>query len=252
MPQYIITYTAGTAPGPYNVYLSGSSGLNLYASNVSRTQLQNGFIITFPDGIPSSSVVVDNISYGCATEEILVFPTPTPTKTPSVTITPSITPSNTITPTITPSPTITPTLTPTVTPSFTATPSITPSITPSNTINPTITPTRTITPSLTVTRTPTATPAVVSYLWFGTTSKYPCGTGSQTCACFSKNCGRPYYTSKPYGTFGVGDFVYENSSLTTPFNGSSLWIAMNQNCTNPVWITVQVASNGQVLSLITC
>lgn len=160
MPQYIITYTAGTAPGPYNVYLSGSSGLNLYASNVSKTQLQNGFIITFPDGIPSSSVLIDNVSFGCATEEILVFPSPTPTKTPTPTITPSITATPSITPSITPTITPTRSIEPTRTPTITPTRSITPSITPSNTFNPTVTPTRTITPSVTVTRTPTITPSL--------------------------------------------------------------------------------------------
>ena len=160
MPQYIITYTEGTAPGPYNIFLSGALGpLSLYASNVTKTQLQNGFIVSFDDNIPSSSVLVDNISFGCTTEQKLIFPTPTPTKTPTRTITPSITATPSITPTITPTLTPTRTITPTRTPSITATPSITPSITPSNTINPSITPTPSITPSLTVTRTPTITPS---------------------------------------------------------------------------------------------
>ena len=160
MPQYIITYTAGTAPGPYNVYLSGALGpLSLYASNVTRTQLQSGFVISFADGIPSSSVLIDNVSFGCTTEEILVFPSPTPTKTPTRTITPSITATPSITPSITPTITPTRTVDPTRTPTITATPSITPSITPSSTINASITPSVTITPSLTVTRTPSITPS---------------------------------------------------------------------------------------------
>ena len=136
MPQYIITYTAGTAPGPYNVYLSGALGpLSLYASNVTRTQLQSGFVISFADGIPSSSVLIDNVSFGCTTEEILVFPSPTPTKTPTRTITPSITATPSITPSITPTITPTRTVDPTRTPTITRTPSITPSITPSSTSN---------------------------------------------------------------------------------------------------------------------
>jgi hypothetical protein len=160
MPQYIITYTAGTAPGPYNVYLSGALGpLSLYASNVTRTQLQSGFVISFADGIPSSSVLIDNVSFGCTTEEILVFPSPTPTKTPTRTITPSITATPSITPSITPTITPTRTVDPTRTPTITRTPSITPSITPSSTINASITPSVTITPSLTVTRTPSITPS---------------------------------------------------------------------------------------------
>lgn len=169
MPQYIITYTAGTAPGPYNIYLSGSSGLNLYASNVTRTQLQNGFIISFDDGIPSSSVLIDNTSFGCATEEILVFPTPTPTKTPTPTITPTRTATPSVTPTITPSITPTRSIEPTRTPTLTLSTSIPASVTPSPSFNPTVTPTRTITPSLTITRTPSITPSpsIVSCFLFG-------------------------------------------------------------------------------------
>ena len=161
MPQYIITYTEGTAPGPYNIFLSGALGpLSLYASNVTKTQLQNGFIITFADGIPSSSVLIDNVAFGCATEQKLIFPTPTPTKTPTISITPTRTATPTITPTLTPSITPTRSIEPTRTPTITPTPSITPSITPSNTFNPTVTPTRTITPTMTVTRTPTVTPSL--------------------------------------------------------------------------------------------
>jgi hypothetical protein len=166
MPQYIITYTEGTAPGPYNVYLSGALGpLSLYASSVTKTQLQNGFIVSFADGIPSSSVLIDNMSYGCATEQKLTFPTPTPTKTPTRTITPSITATPSITPTKTPTITPTRSVDPTRTPTITKTPSATPTGTPSSTINPTVTPTRTITPSLTITRTPSITPSM---------SPFPC------------------------------------------------------------------------------
>ena len=170
MPQYIITYTEGTAPGPYNIFLSGALGpLSLYASNVTKTQLQNGFIVSFADGIPSSSVLIDNISFGCATEQKLVFPSPTPTKTPTISITPTRTATPTITPTVTPTITPTRSIEPTRTPTITATPSITPSITPSNTFNPTVTPTRTITPSLTVTRNPSITPSpsTISCFEFG-------------------------------------------------------------------------------------
>jgi hypothetical protein len=160
MPQYIITYTEGTAPGPYNVFLSGALGpLSLYASNVTRAQLQNGLVITFADGIPSSSVLIDNISYGCATEQKLTFPTPTPTKTPTRTITPTITPTRSITPTKTPTITPTRSIDPTRTPTITPTRTITPSITPSSTINATVTPTVTRAPTPTVTRTPSLTPS---------------------------------------------------------------------------------------------
>jgi hypothetical protein len=164
MPQYIIQYDQGTAPGPFNVFLSGSSGLTLYASNVTKSQLQTGLIITFADGIPSSSVIIDNIAYGCSNEEQLIFPTPTPTITPSVTITPSITATPSITPTRTP--TITPTRT--ITPSITATPSITPTFTPTNTPTTTINATPTATPSATPTRTPSTTPPPTNRTYYFT------------------------------------------------------------------------------------
>ena len=175
MPQYIITYTEGTAPGPYNVFLSGALGpLSLYASNVTRTQLQNGFIITFDNNIPSSSVLIDNISFGCATEQKLTFPTPTPTTTPTSTITPTITPTPTRTPTITPTVTPTRSINPTRTPTNTRTPSATPSVTPSNTINPTRTPSPTPTPTITVTRTPSVTPSTTPFpcYFFGIQADY--------------------------------------------------------------------------------
>jgi hypothetical protein len=164
MPQYIIQYDQGTAPGPFNIYLSGSSGLSLYASNITKAQLDTGFVISFNDLIPSTSVVIDNIAFGCATEEILPFPSQTPSYTPSVTITPSITATPSITPTITPSITPSPTITPTRTITPTLTPTLTPSITPSPSINaPSLTPSMTVsvTPSYTPTRTPTTTPIPV-------------------------------------------------------------------------------------------
>jgi hypothetical protein len=154
MPQYLIHYDQGNSPGPFNIYLSGSSGLNLYASNVSKTTLEGGFIITFDDGIPSSSVVIDNTGYTCDTDLQLVFPSPTPTITPSISITPTATKTPTVTPTRTPTITPTLTVTPTVTPTRTITPTLTPSITPTRSIGASLTPA--LTP--TVTRTPSATP----------------------------------------------------------------------------------------------
>jgi hypothetical protein len=186
MPQYIIQYDQGTAPGPFNIYLSGSSGLSLYASNVTKAQLDTGFVISFNDLIPSTSVVIDNIAFGCATEEILPFPSQTPSYTPSVTITPSITATPSITPTITPSITPSPTITPTRTITPTLTPTLTPSITPSPSINaPSLTPSMTVsvTPSYTPTRTPTTTPIPVYrqyYFTAGTaTVSQPLGGGSK-------------------------------------------------------------------------
>jgi hypothetical protein len=156
MPQYLIHYDQGNSPGPFNIYLSGSSGLNLYASNVSKTTLEGGFIITFDDGIPSSSVVIDNTGYACDTDLQLVFPSPTPTITPSISITPTATKTPTVTPTRTPTITPTLTITPTITPTRTITPTLTPSITPTRSIGASLTPTLTPTITRTLSTTPPA------------------------------------------------------------------------------------------------
>jgi len=163
MPQYLITYDQGNSPGPFNIFLSGALGpISLYASNVTRAQLEAGYVVAFDDSIPSSSVLVDNMAYGCATEEIMPFPTRTPSITPSVSRTPSVTPSISFTPTTTPSVTRTPTATPSSTPSIsitsTATPSATPSVTPGVSVTPT--------PSITISRTPSATPAALCSTYF--------------------------------------------------------------------------------------
>ena len=154
MPKYLVTFDEGNTSGPFDVYLSGSFGLSLYEAGVTKSELIVGYVIDFPNGIPSSSAIFENVSFGCSNEYVLPFPTPTPSISPSISITPSRTPSRSITPTITLS--ITPSRTPSLTrtPSISITPSITPSTTPSLSIGGTPTPT----PSTTVTRTPTPTP----------------------------------------------------------------------------------------------
>ena len=95
---------------------------------------------------------------------IVCPPTPTPTRTstvtPTVTKTPTrtstVTPTKTVTPTVTPTITVTSTVTPTVTPTVTETPTVTPTIS----LTPTITPTEFATPTPTITETPTVTPTV--------------------------------------------------------------------------------------------
>jgi hypothetical protein len=150
MPQYVIYYEEGETNGPFSIFLSGSSGLTLYSSSVSLAQLQAGFIISFDDNIPSSSVLIDTQAYGCDVAQQLTFPSPTPTRTPSITITPSITRT----------PSLTPTITPSYTPSITIPPSLTPSITLSISTSPPLSPGASLspTPTVSITRTPSATP----------------------------------------------------------------------------------------------
>lgn len=217
MPNYVIYYTQGNSPGPFDIYLSGSSGQTLYASSITRPQLEAGYVVNVPLGVPSSSIVVTNEAFGCANEEVLPFPsstvspTPTPTVTPSITATPSITP--TITPTVTPSRTITPT----VTPSRTITPTVTPSITPSFSIGASQTPT----PTVTITRTPTITPSPspsVPPLY----EYQNCGYGDASTACINA----AFYPISlwsicPPGGFGTGCPIYLDSGGTNPLSSAS-------------------------------
>jgi hypothetical protein len=153
MPSYVIYYNQGNTPGPFDVYLSGSSGLTLYASNISRYELTNGYLVTFPDGVPSSSIDVFDISYGCFTEQNVPFPSQTPSITPSVTKTPSVTLSISVS--RTPSKTVS--VSPTRTPSFTPPPSN--SVTPTPTSTPGAS--QSTSPSPSPTRTPSATTPIV-------------------------------------------------------------------------------------------
>jgi hypothetical protein len=158
MRQYFLQLTGGKAPGPFDVYLSGSSGETLYQSNVSLVQLQAGMSVEVPDNVPSSSIVVYNNAYGCSNEVQVILPTPPVSTTPTPTATPSITPTlsvlPSITPTITPTRSITPTATVSITPSI--------SITPTRTITPSITGTPSITPSITPSRTPSPSAIICS------------------------------------------------------------------------------------------
>ena len=221
MPTYVISYTQGNTPGPFDVYLSGSSGLTLYASNVQQYELLNGYTVTFSNGIPSSSVAVFDLSFGCFTDQNVPFPSVSPSITPTPTVTPSITPSITVSPSKTPSITISITPTPSNTPplSATRTPSVTPSISVSSGASPTPTPT----PS--VTRTPSlSTPP--NYLTVGITP----GFDEAYLACYEFNQSGMFsgyvYVPDPPGLV-LGAIVYEiGPSGYTPLVGGDLWYAM--------------------------
>ena len=98
MRKYFLQLSGGTTPGPFDVYLSGSSGETLYQADVSQIQLQAGISVEVPDNVPSSSIVVYNNSYGCSNEVQVIFPTPPVSITPSLSISPTVTPSISPTP----------------------------------------------------------------------------------------------------------------------------------------------------------
>jgi len=222
MPTYIIQYESGDSRGPFNIFLSGSFGLSPYASNVTKQQLQVGYSIVVPLNVNSSSVAVFDLSVGCNGVEDLPFPTPSPTRTPSVTRTPTITPTISLTPSITPSLTATPSVTPSLTPPPTITPSRTPSITPSKTPGISLSPT----PSITVSRTPSITPSPCTpgLLYMGSSS----GFSAAYLACENFISARGFYALSGLET---GDTLYTDSCLTTPLVGNNLWWWLSLNGT---------------------
>ena len=239
MPDFYIYYQQGTANGPYDVYLSGSSGLSLYGTGVTQAQMNAGYVISLPSGFTSSSVVVFDMAYGCATQDNVPFPTPTLSPTPTISVTPSKTPSISVTPSITATPSKTPSVTPSITPPPSSTPSITPSITPSKTAGISLTPT----PSVTISRTPSATPPASNLFYMGTCSN---SYTAAYLACSAFNTCTAYYIL-PTATLNPGNTLYSNSACTTPFVGNGNWIALSYNGFGPI-VAVQVNSSGVILA----
>lgn len=224
MPQYVIYYEEGETNGPFSIFLSGSSGLTLYSSSVSLAQLQAGFIITFDDNIPSSSVLIDTQAYGCDVAQQLTFPTPTFTRTPSMSVTPSITVSPSLTPTTTPSITLSPSLTPTITPSITLSVSRTPSLSSGAPI-----PSLSLTPSLTPTRTPSTTPPAGALTFIVTnpgTNPHPvtAGNGSASGTISNTTASAFYiyviFNSGGNGTGSIGSDSGTVNSVGIPMSGT--------------------------------
>lgn len=208
MPQYVIYYEEGETNGPFSIFLSGSSGLTLYSSSVSLAQLQAGFIITFDDSIPSSSVLIDTQAYGCDVAQQLTFPSPTPTRTPSITITPSITRT----------PSLTPTITPSYTPSITIPPSLTPSITLSISTSPPLSPGASLspTPTISITRTPSATPTAGTVSITVTNSgsnPYPIQAGNGSASgTISNNTSNNIYIYLIFNSAGYNSGTFSNDT----------------------------------------
>jgi hypothetical protein len=243
MPDFYIFFEEGNAVGPYDVFLSGSSGLTLYASGVTQNQMINGFLISLPSGFTSSSIVINNMSFGCATQDIVPFPTPTLSPTPSISVTPSRTPSISVTPSITATPSVTPTITPSITPPPSVTPSITPSITPSRTSLISLSPT----PSITISRTPSTTPPPSSLFYMGTCNN---SYTQSYLACSAFNSCTAYFTLTFIGST-PGQTLFTNSACTIPFIGNGNWIGLSFNGTQPPF-AIRVDSSGVIQEFAIC
>jgi hypothetical protein len=134
--NYLVRLT-GDAAGPFNIYYDTPLTGSLVASNVSRSTLISGYLVT---GLPTNAIDIRvyNTDSDCQNTFTYYLATPTPTPTPTATPTPTPTPTvsvvdctlsggsvsisaGTPTPTPTASPTPTPTATNTPTPTPTPT-----------------------------------------------------------------------------------------------------------------------------------
>jgi len=177
MWSYVTGATVRSSPaiGSAGMVYVGSGDYKLYAIDSTGSLAwtyssgSGGAIESSPAIGPDKRVYVgsfDQMIY--AFEEPPPSPTPTITRTPTISATPTITPAITNTPTQTPTNTPTVTNTPTQTPTITNTPTQTPTVTntptqtPTVTMSPTSTPTATASGTPTTTSTPTSTPTITN------------------------------------------------------------------------------------------
>ena len=212
--KYILTNTGSTIV-TFN-YRRCDDGMWSYQVELEPNQTKNIWLVN--NTYSSANVTIVVVNEGAFPPAgATPTPTPTPTNTPTVSTTPTNTPTNTATPTntstVTQTPTDTPSETPTQTPTGTAAVTQTPSTTATETPTPTPTGTSAVTPTPTqtgtsaVTPTPTCSPNAVSIsLSYGDTPNNACASGSFTL----------YYPFSQGGTLELGEFVYQNSSLSIP------------------------------------
>ena len=202
--KYILTNTGSTIV-TFN-YRRCDDGMWSYQVELEPNQTKNIWLVN--NTYSSANVTIVVVNEGAFPPAgATPTPTPTPTNTPTVSTTPTDTPSVTTTPTDTPSVTTTPTNTPEVTTTPTPSTTATETPTPTPTGTSAVTPTPTQTGTSAVTPTPTCSPNAVSIsLSYGDTPNNACASGSFTL----------YYPFSQGGTLELGEFVYQNSSLSIP------------------------------------
>jgi hypothetical protein len=85
----------------------------------------------------------------------------------------------------------------------------------------------------------------------GTTNTF----ASSSAACAAKTCGRAFYRPTSFPVFAIGQVVYDDATLTTPFNGGSLWVAIDTSmtfCSGGNWQAIQIDTNGVILASTPC
>lgn len=194
---------------------------------------------------------------------IYVTPTPTPsaTLTPTITPTPSSTPTVSLTPTLTQS--ISSSLTPTITPSTSMSASVTPTLTPSISVSPSLTPTITPTPS--VGSTDPYFSDVVSLLHFSGSSGSPMIIDITGRAWTSTNGPAISTTTSEFGgtsLYFANNYSYIESAITSigtsdfTIEGFVNWAGVTSNfsfffdyrplSTNGIYPCVYIGTNGTV------
>ena len=203
---------AACSQGDYGSYLQSAAG------NADIIFVENGTCQDFPSTTaetiyafgmrrPDDIFEVQRSRFPIA---CCLTPTPTPTasRTPTVTPTPTISPTLTETVTVTPTPsvssTVTPTLskTPTRTTTRTPTLTLTATLTPTRSLTPSVSKTPTKTPTPTTTQTPTATTTATQTLT-RTSTRTPTRTGTQTKTPTRTPTSTPTVTATPTPTVTV-------------------------------------------------
>ena len=202
------------------------------------------YLYIFPKDCTLSSATAYYTANDCSAVGLFAFyvpPSPTPTKTPTISVTPSKTPSISIS--STPSITTTPSITISTTPSIT----ITPTNTPTLTATPSTTPNFSVTPTPTITTTPSATPTIFTFI--GGISLY----GTSLTACANFNSARGYFSNK--NNPGIGDTIYNTTPFVigNAFNGQDKWLALARvGPTSGPQIAYRISSSGVILETYNC
>ncbi len=105
------------------------------------------------------------------------------------------------------------------------------------------------TPTPTPTKTPTPTPSTsqpVIYSW----SSNLLGYVESAFACLINNCDFQVYSD--VSTLVIGDVIYTNNTLTTPFVGNGNWYRLNYNCGGVLVYAARINSSGVITDILTC
>lgn len=105
------------------------------------------------------------------------------------------------------------------------------------------------TPTPTKTPTPTPTPSSSSPMVYSWSSNL-LGYVESAFACLINNCDFQVYSD--VSTLVIGDVIYTNNTLTTPFVGNGNWYRLNYNCDGILVYAARINSSGVITNILTC